>query len=114
MGAPARLLGGPLDWDELARELGTARLLVAMRYHAVACAAMAGCPVVPVAYEPKVESLARALGVPYVTVDDPDVERRLAELTRSALERPADHTPDPARIAALADRAATGLARVLA
>jgi polysaccharide pyruvyl transferase WcaK-like protein len=111
--AQARSLDGPLGWDDLADELRGARLLVAMRYHAIACAAMAGCPVIPVAYEPKVVALSEALGLPYLHVEDGDLGRRLPELTRTALSDPRSHRPDDERLGELSRRAWEGLARVL-
>jgi polysaccharide pyruvyl transferase CsaB len=108
-----RALDGPLDWHALAAQLRGARLLISMRYHAIACAAIAGCPIVPVAYEPKVVSLARTLGLPHVHVDDPELEPHLLELTRSALADPARHTADAERLQALARTADQGLRRIL-
>jgi len=115
MAAPdaARALDGPLTWEALDAELREARLLVAMRYHAIACAAMAGSPIVPVAYEPKVVSLAQALGLPYVHVEDEDRDRRLPALVAAALADPAAHRPDAARLRALAQAAREGLRRTL-
>jgi polysaccharide pyruvyl transferase CsaB len=106
-------LDGPLDWDALAAQLRGARLLVAMRYHAIACAAMAGCAIVPVAYEPKVAALARALGLPALDVEDAELTERLTELTAAALADPAAHRPPRERLAALSADAWAGLRRVL-
>lgn len=106
-------LDGPLDWDALAEQLRGARLLVAMRYHAIACAAMAGCAIVPVAYEPKVGSLAQALGLPFLDVEDPNLAERLPALTADALAQPDAHRPPRERLAALAEDARAGLRRVL-
>lgn len=112
-GARASLLGGPLDWDALSREMRGARLVVAMRYHAIACAAMVGAPVVAVAYEPKVSSLARALGLPELHVDDPDLGTRLTERTRAALADPDAYRPTRERAAELSREAWGGLRRAL-
>jgi polysaccharide pyruvyl transferase CsaB len=109
----SRSLDGPLDWDELVAELRDARVVVAMRYHAIVCAALAGRPVVPIAYEPKVVALAQALGLPYLHVDDPDFDRRLPELTRAALANPPAHRPDRVRLEELSRSAWAGLERVL-
>lgn len=111
--AAAQALDGPLDWDALDAELRGARLLVAMRYHAVVCAALAGCAVVPVAYEPKVVSLAEALGLEYLHVDDPALSERLPALTAAALTDPQAHRPSPERLLALSHGARDGLRRVL-
>jgi polysaccharide pyruvyl transferase CsaB len=47
---------------ELPGEVGSGRVVVAMRYHAALCAVLAGRPAVLVAYSPKVEALAGELG----------------------------------------------------
>jgi polysaccharide pyruvyl transferase WcaK-like protein len=112
-GAAAHSLDGPLSWEQLAAQLHDARLLVAMRYHAIACAAMAGCPIVPVAYEPKVVALAEALGLPCLHVEDADLGRRLPELVAAALADPDAHRPDAERLRALASASRAGLRRVL-
>ena len=112
-GAPAVALDGPLDWDALAAQLRGARLLVAMRYHAIACAAMAGCAIVPVAYEPKVSALAEALGLPCLHVEDDDLAQRLPALAAAALADPDAHRAAPERLAELADDARAGLRRAL-
>jgi polysaccharide pyruvyl transferase WcaK-like protein len=109
----AQALDGPLDWDALAEQLRGARLLVAMRYHAIACAAMAGCAIVPVAYEPKVSALAQALGVPFLDVEDARLAERLPALTAEALADPVAHRASPERLAALAQDARAGLRRAL-
>jgi polysaccharide pyruvyl transferase CsaB len=109
----AQALDGPLDWDALAAELQGAQALVAMRYHAIACAAMAGCAIVPVAYEPKVASLAQALGLPFLDVADPQLAQRLPELTAAALTAPEAHRAPRERLAELAADARAGLWRVL-
>ncbi|HEX7291795.1 MAG TPA: polysaccharide pyruvyl transferase family protein [Conexibacter sp.] len=109
----ASALDGPLDWDALAAQLRGARLLVAMRYHAIACAAMAGCAIVPVAYEPKVASLAQALGLPCLDVEDADLAERLPALTAAALADPDAHRPPRERLGALAEDARAGLRRAI-
>jgi polysaccharide pyruvyl transferase WcaK-like protein len=113
-GERAESLDGPLAWHELHAELRDARLTVAMRYHAIACAAMARCPVIPVAYEPKVVALARALGLEAVHVDDPDLHVRLPVLVRAALADPGAHRADRARLRELSEAAWRGLERALA
>jgi polysaccharide pyruvyl transferase WcaK-like protein len=85
-----------------------------MRYHAIACAAMARCPVVPVAYEPKVMALADALGLEALHVDDPDLHERLPALTRAALADPDAHRAAGERLRELSDKAWRGLERALA
>jgi polysaccharide pyruvyl transferase WcaK-like protein len=103
----------PLDWDGLRGELEGARLLVAMRYHAVACALTAGRPAIPVAYEPKVASLAAAAGLPRLGVDDPDLATRLARAVRDELDGDPS-APDVELVERLRAGAEAGLRRSLA
>jgi polysaccharide pyruvyl transferase WcaK-like protein len=67
----ARVVERELDWSGLIEALRGADLVLAMRYHAAAAAASLGLPVVTLAYEPKVRSLAEDLGLPRFDVDDP-------------------------------------------
>jgi len=63
-------------FDEMARS----RLVVAMRYHAVVAAVMAGRPAVVIGYSPKVRSLARRLGDAGLLVDnDPASYHQIVE-----------------------------------
>jgi polysaccharide pyruvyl transferase CsaB len=59
------------DWWGLADDLRHSDVVVSMRYHAIVCATMASVPVVALAYEPKVVSLARDVGIPMIDVNDP-------------------------------------------
>jgi polysaccharide pyruvyl transferase WcaK-like protein len=84
-----------------------------MRYHALAAAAMLGRPVIALAYEPKVESLAESLGLFRVSVDSPDIVERLPQLVRDALDRP-DATQAPeSMLAALHDASVQAIRRAL-
>jgi polysaccharide pyruvyl transferase CsaB len=102
---PAELLEHELDWGALTAALADAGLVAAMRYHAVAAAAMAGRPVVALAYEPKVRALAAELGLPIVDVEAPDLAASLARAVATAVADPASARPDPVALAALRDRA---------
>jgi polysaccharide pyruvyl transferase CsaB len=73
------------DWDALLEIVGRADLVVAMRYHAVAAAALAGCPTIALAYEPKVASLAADLGLVTFDVSDPELGTRLREAVEATL-----------------------------
>jgi polysaccharide pyruvyl transferase CsaB len=89
----ARVIERELDWSGLIEALRGADLVLAMRYHAAAAAASLGLPVVTLAYEPKVRSLAEELGLPRFDVDDPtallpDLVDRVVAISRD---------PDPAR-----------------
>ncbi len=68
----ARPLGAhvftPRRPQEAVAVLQQARAVVGMRLHALALAAAAGVPFVGLCYDPKVESLARALDQPYLPV----------------------------------------------
>jgi polysaccharide pyruvyl transferase CsaB len=50
------------DLASLPAELGSGRVVVAMRYHGALCAVLAGRPAVLVGYSPKVDALAGELG----------------------------------------------------
>ena len=95
---------GPTDWDGLGAAVGVADLVVAMRYHAVAAAALAGRPTVAIAYEPKVASLAADLAVQAIAVDDPELGSTLAAMTTAAAAGRLPAPPDEAAIQALRDR----------
>jgi polysaccharide pyruvyl transferase CsaB len=92
----------------LVRDLQEARLAVVMRYHSLVLAAVAGCPVVAIAYEPKVAALADLLGVPQVAADDPRLEVKLRELMDAELDRPVDRRQAVDRLADRARRAVAG------
>jgi polysaccharide pyruvyl transferase WcaK-like protein len=47
---------------DLPAEIGTGRVVLAMRYHGALCAVLAGRPAVLVGYSPKVDALAGELG----------------------------------------------------
>lgn len=58
------------NWSGLANDLRSSDVLVSMRYHAIVCAMMTGTPVFALAYEPKVVSLAKEVGIPMIDVND--------------------------------------------
>jgi polysaccharide pyruvyl transferase CsaB len=104
----AEVLARRLSWRDMLGEAAAADAIVAMRYHALVAAAVAGRPAVAIAYEPKVRSLGEELSVPVVAPDDPALSRRLiAELEAGP---PA---PDEARVERLRRRAAAGLRAAL-
>ncbi len=63
------VLPPPADLTEARASAASARLLVAMRFHALVAGAAAGAPVVAVAHEAKLAGLARRLGQPAVRTD---------------------------------------------
>ena len=91
---------GRLTWTSLLGEMEGANLVIAMRYHAVAAAALAGRPTIALAYEPKVAELGMALGIPTLDVADPGLEADLAGVVRS-WQQGTVPTPDPAAVDAL-------------
>jgi polysaccharide pyruvyl transferase WcaK-like protein len=102
----------PLDWDALGEELRCSRLLVAMRYHAVACALAGAHPVIPVAYEPKVAALAQQAGLIGLGVDDPDLAETLPRAVADELDRPR-RAPDRTAVERLREQAWAGVRRSL-
>jgi polysaccharide pyruvyl transferase WcaK-like protein len=77
---------GPMTWPELVRRAQASDVVVAMRYHGLAAAAVAGSPVVALPYEPKVQSLATELEVSAVPVDAPDLAGRVLTLLDGDLQ----------------------------
>ena len=70
-GDQARIPGQANDWWGLAGDLRRNDVLLSMRYHAIVCATMVKIPVFALAYEPKVVSLAKEVGIPMIDVNDP-------------------------------------------
>jgi polysaccharide pyruvyl transferase CsaB len=64
LGRAAVVARTPLAPREMLALIGSLDLLVGMRLHALLFAASQGVPIVPVAYDPKVDALARDLGEP--------------------------------------------------
>lgn len=114
-GAPgtASVVDRELVWDDLAGLVAGADLVVAMRYHAVAAAALAGRPTIAIAYEPKVASLASDLSIPAIAVDDPDLGTGLAALTAAAVTGDAPPAGDATALDALRQRAWSALRAAL-
>ena len=102
-----------LDWGGLGSIVASADLVVAMRYHAIAAAALAERPIVAIAYEPKVASLAADLGIRAIAVDAPDLGASLAEHARAAVAGTPPTRPDPAALADLRQRAWSALRSAL-
>ena len=96
-----RVRDARVTWSSLVEACASASLVIGMRYHALAAAAMVGRPAVAVAYEPKVESLANSLGLFRVSVDSPDIVERLPLLVRDALDRPHATQAPESNLAAL-------------
>jgi polysaccharide pyruvyl transferase WcaK-like protein len=100
-------------WSSLVEACASASLVIGMRYHALAAAAMVGRPVIALAYEPKVESLAESLGLLRVSVDDPDIVERLPPLVRDALDRPQSTQAPEGRLTALHAASVQAIKRAL-
>ncbi len=97
IGPAATVVRTPLGPREMLALIGTLDLLVGMRLHALLFAAAQGVPVVPLAYDPKVEALAQDLEEPVpldasrVGADDlvRSIEAASADLGRRARLRAA-------------------------
>jgi len=97
----------PMDWSALVNEFTEADYVVAMRYHALVAAGVTGKPVVALAYEPKVASLAVELGCPLFSVDDPLLAEAVVGLLKETAN-PANQielSPAPDRMLGLRRRA---------
>jgi polysaccharide pyruvyl transferase WcaK-like protein len=96
LGGTARLEVPPADLLEARERFAAARLVVAMRFHALVAAASAGVPAIAYAHEPKLAGLARRLAQPAL-VPGEDPARLGAEILAAA------HTaapPSPAAVRA--------------
>ena len=115
-GETVRIPASSTDWWGLAGTLRRTDVLVAMRYHAVVCAAMTGTPVYALAYEPKVVSVAVALGLPMVDINDRAQIDGIAKQVRTFRDAPAPR-PERATVEAALERMSTsawsGLRRAL-
>ena len=90
-----------LDWPALMALVASADLVVTMRYHCLAAAALAGRPTIALAYEPKVASLAARIAVPTVDVQAPDLAAQVQALVRVATDDPPRLLPDATVVAEL-------------
>lgn len=104
---------GALDWATLTAAVRDTDLVVAMRYHAVAAAALVGRPVVAIAYEPKVASLAADLAIPTVSVDDAARGQQLREIVAAVAGGGPRPVADQDAIDSLRERAWSTLRTVL-
>ncbi len=91
----AEVIEHELDWAALTAAVGDAGLVVAMRYHAVAAAAMAGRPIVAMAYEPKVRALSGARPADRRCRRPRTCAGRLTVAVTAALADPGSARPDP-------------------
>lgn len=88
---------GRLDWPGLLTEMAAADLVIAMRYHAVAAAALTGRATIALAYEPKVAELGTTLGIPTLDVAGEGLETELVAAVGS-WGRGATPVPDPVAV----------------
>src|SRR4051794_7259688 len=84
---PVEVMEPPATLAEAARAVAGARLVVALRQHALIAAAVGGVPAVAVARDPGLVDLARRLRQPAVAASAPP--ERLADSIRRSLDHPA-------------------------
>ncbi len=111
--APVTLLERPVQWKDLLADVAASGLVVAMRYHALAAAIVAGRPCIALVYEPKVAALAAEVAIPGISVDAPDLAEQLVAATTAFVEGGAAMLPSLATRAALRARARDVLELVL-
>lgn len=115
LGGRVTVVDHALEWQSLVDLVAGADLVIAMRYHAVAAAAVAGRPTIALAYEPKVSALAGELGIVAIDVTDPDLGARLRATVDATVAGTdgAARAASPGRVAALRVRAERSLALAL-
>jgi polysaccharide pyruvyl transferase CsaB len=118
LGPLARVVRASLGPREMLALIGSLELLAGMRLHGLLFAASQGVPVVPIAYDPKVDALMRDLGGPApIPLRGIGADQVIDAVTEAMAERPARRTRlltamEPLRErAALAPALAAGLLR---
>jgi polysaccharide pyruvyl transferase CsaB len=88
IGLGARVVREPVGPREMLALIGSLRLVVGMRLHALIFAATQGVPLVALAYDPKVSSFVRELGEPLLDLAGLDVDSlvRVIEATSIGLD----------------------------
>jgi hypothetical protein len=115
---PSLVLKAPLATDELIATLGSLDLLVSMRLHACLLAHRLGCPVVGIAYDPKVANHFSELGRSHACVtlplQGPALEEALASVAAETNGLPVQVRERIHLLEAEAVEALSGMARQLA
>ncbi len=107
LGEAAAVVRAPLGPREMLALIGSLDLLVGMRLHALLFAAARGVPVVPIAYDPKVNALMRDLGgPPPLSVASLHSDEIIGAVEAAAAERSARRARLLAAVAPLRERAA--------
>jgi len=107
LGQAATVVRTRLGPREMLALISSLELLVGMRLHALLFAAAQGVPIVPIAYDPKVDALARDLGQPAPLAASPILPDDIIQaIEAAAAERPARRARLLAAVAPLRERAA--------
>jgi polysaccharide pyruvyl transferase CsaB len=86
-GIPGARIAAAGSLDDRLALIGSARLVVAMRLHALVLAAAAGVPAVAISYDPKVDAFAGRVGMPVAgDIAAPLEPARIVEAARRELE----------------------------
>ncbi|MGQ9835823.1 MAG: polysaccharide pyruvyl transferase CsaB, partial [Thermoanaerobaculaceae bacterium] len=105
----------PGNFAEGFQEIGGCDLVVAMRYHTVALAALAGVPFVALVYDPKVAHLARQLRTTETSLPIQDLTAPvLADLLAKVVEEPSLGLPEAGALQELKEAAQADQKRLLA
>lgn len=102
------------DKDSMAQAIASCDLVVGMRYHAIALAAMAGTPLVALAYDAKVAHLMKQIGLPQQVRDLADCTAdQLFALLIQSVEAPLPPRADPQQVERLKEAAISDGRRLL-
>ncbi len=112
LGEAAAVVRTPLSPGEMLALVGSVDVLVGMRLHALLFAAGQGIPIVPIAYDPKIDAFARDLGEPTpLAAESVSADQLVAAIETAAGDRSGGRVRLLTPVARLRERA--GLAPAL-
>jgi polysaccharide pyruvyl transferase WcaK-like protein len=102
----AEIVPPPADLDDACKLFAGARLVVALRFHALVAAAAGGVPALAIAHEPKLAAMARRLGQPSIGPEGDPSDLARAVMQAAELASP----PSATAVALERTRAEHGMA----